>query len=72
MAEIKSKHGVILSCTLSHEGVDGSLVNGEFHELTKALEGNRYGFVDNSAIEGRTAGGRSGDVWKWLETVMEH
>jgi len=71
-AEITSKHGIILSCSLSHEDADKPLDDGELFELTKALEGKNYGFVDDMAVEGRIAGLHSADVWKWLKTAMEY
>jgi lipoate-protein ligase A len=69
-AEIKSKHGVILSCSLLHEGVHKCSVNEELYGLAKALEGKSYGFV-NDLVEERTVGVHSADVWKWLKTMME-
>jgi len=71
-AEITSKHGIILSCSLSHEDVDKPLVNDELSELTKALQGKKYGFVDDAAVEGRTASLHSADVWRWLKTAMRY
>jgi lipoate---protein ligase len=69
--EIKSKHGVILSCSFSYDGVNRTSVNEELFKLAKALEGKRYGFVDKAAVEKQTARIHSRDVWKWLKRVME-
>jgi hypothetical protein len=57
---------------LSHEDVDKPLVNDELSELTKALQGKKYGFVDDAAVEGRTASLHSADVWRWLKTAMRY
>jgi lipoate---protein ligase len=68
--EIKSKHGIILSCSFSHDGASDLSVDREILELSKALEGMKYGFL-NAAIEARAAGGRNGDIWEWLKIAME-
>lgn len=71
MVQIKSKHGIILSCSLSHENVNNPLGDGELFELAKALEGKRYGFVDDAMVMGTTAGVHTREVWKWLKIKME-
>jgi lipoate-protein ligase A len=50
---------VILSCTL--QGLDS--------ELGKALEGKRYGFVEDEEL-GVDVSGREEVVWAWLKEEM--
>ena len=71
MVQIKSKHGVILSCSLSHENVNNLSGDDELFELAKALEGKRYGFVDDAMVMRKTAGVHTREVWKWLKIKME-
>jgi len=59
-AHIHARHGVILSCTL--QGLDS--------ELGKALEGKRYGFVEDEEL-GVDLSGRREVVWAWLKEEMK-
>lgn len=59
-AHIHARHGVILSCTL--QGLDS--------ELGKALEGKRYGFVEDEEL-GVDLSGRREVVWTWLKEEMK-
>jgi len=70
IAEIKSKHGVILSCSISHEGVDDSKIKQELIGLGQALEKKMFGFVHDAVLETNIVGAHSRDVWSWLRTVM--
>ncbi|KAG2110755.1 hypothetical protein BD769DRAFT_1495359 [Suillus cothurnatus] len=58
-AHIHARHGVILSCTL--QGLDS--------ELGKALEGKRYGFIEDEEL-GVDVSGREEVVWAWLKEEM--
>ncbi|KAG2369774.1 hypothetical protein BDR07DRAFT_1388294 [Suillus spraguei] len=58
-AHIRARHGVILSCTL--QGLDS--------ELGKALEGKRYGFIEDEEL-GIDISGREKIVWAWLKEEM--
>ncbi|KAJ8588917.1 Lipoyltransferase and lipoate-protein ligase [Rhizopogon salebrosus TDB-379] len=59
-AHIHARHGVILSCTL--RGLDS--------ELGKALEGKRYGFVEDEEL-GVDVSGEAAVVWAWLKEEMK-
>ncbi|KAL7282633.1 LOW QUALITY PROTEIN: hypothetical protein ACG7TL_004105 [Trametes sanguinea] len=71
-AELRSKHGIILSCTFTHsEHSDSSLLTG-LEKLAQGLEGERYGFVDESvAVFASSIDERIGEVWQWLRTEMD-
>ncbi|OSD04531.1 Lipoyltransferase and lipoate-protein ligase [Trametes coccinea BRFM310] len=71
-AELRSKHGIILSCTFTHSGnSDSSLLTG-LEKLAQGLEGERYGFVDESVAEfASSIDERIGEVWQWLRTEMD-
>ncbi|KAG0703915.1 hypothetical protein DFH29DRAFT_914674 [Suillus ampliporus] len=56
---IHARHGIILSCTL--QGLDS--------ELGKALEGKRYGSVEDEVL-GVDVSGKVADVWAWLKEEM--
>jgi len=59
-AEIRSKHGKILSCSFTPDsGLTG---------LGTSLEGERYGCIDGEDI--RVKEGRERDVWTWLRDAM--
>lgn len=58
-AHIHARHGVILSCTV--RGLDS--------ELGKALEGKRYGFVEDEEL-GVDVSGEAAVVWAWLKEEM--
>jgi len=65
-AEIRSKHGVILSCTFT---VDGTPNLEWLEKLGGKLEGQRYGFLDNNLTE-YDGGGRTQEVRQWLIEEM--
>ncbi|KAI0355388.1 Lipoyltransferase and lipoate-protein ligase [Trametes cingulata] len=69
-AILRSKHGIILSCTFTYpEGTDSAL-RARLEELAHRLEGERYGFVDEGVAE-LASEGRVGEVWRWLRTEMD-
>jgi len=57
-AEIRAKHGLIVSCAFGNESA--------LSDLGNALVGKRYGFVDALSLDG----GRSREVWEWLKAQM--
>lgn len=62
---MRSKHGVILSCFLTVENTSDL----EWLErLSRSLEGQRYGFLDNTV--GYDSVGRAQEVWQWLVEEM--
>jgi len=64
-AKMRSKHGVILSCSLTVEDTSDL----EWLEwLGRGLEGQRYGFLDNTV--GYDGVGRAQEVWQWLIEEM--
>lgn len=65
-AKIRSKHGVILSCSLTVEDTSDL----EWLEmLGRGLESQRYGFLDNTVM-GYDGVGRAQEVWRWLIDEM--
>ncbi|KAI9000719.1 Lipoyltransferase and lipoate-protein ligase [Trametes punicea] len=71
-AELKSKHGIILSCSFTHfEGVDSELRAG-LEKLAGGLEGEKYGLVDERRIDlASSLDQRVPGVWEWLRTEMD-
>ncbi|KAI9064843.1 Lipoyltransferase and lipoate-protein ligase [Trametes sanguinea] len=73
-AELRSKHGIILSCTFVHsetESIDSSLLTG-LEKLAHGLEGEKYGFVDESVAQlPLSVDERVERVWQWLKEEMD-
>ncbi|KAF9006758.1 hypothetical protein BDQ17DRAFT_1352343 [Cyathus striatus] len=69
--EIKSKHGIILSCALQVENYspDDNSVTESIAHLGKLLEGQRYAFIDDAILG--AINGPVGDVRTWLWSAME-
>ena len=67
-AKITSKHGIILSCDISVENMQGYELGHD--TICKALLGKKYGFVDNVEHERTTAGKHGQDLWAWLRPLM--
>ena len=69
--QITSKHGVILSCTFQVTDMDGSDISRQLREdldaLSKQLEGQKYGFLDDSLSPKL---GPIRDVWTVLTRAM--
>ena len=63
---MRSKHGVIISCSLTVE--DTSELEW-LERLGRGLEGQRYGFLDNTVM-GYDGVGRAQEVWQWLIEAM--
>ncbi|KZP21546.1 Lipoyltransferase and lipoate-protein ligase [Athelia psychrophila] len=63
-AEVQSKHGVILSCTMS---TDQAAVRNDLAALGRSLEGKNYGFAGHSEVEMMSEGE---EVWSWLKAAM--
>jgi len=59
-AEIRAKHGLILSCSFGSE-------ESALKDLSDALVGKRYGFVDHELVLEE----RKRDVWEWLKFRMQ-
>lgn len=64
-AEIRSKHGVILSCTLTP---DDTTLSKNLDKLGVVLEGQKYGSVRSDLLD--SAEQRLRDVAVWLEREM--
>ena len=64
-AEIRSKHGVILSCTLT---TDDTTLSKNLDKLGVMLEGQKYGSVRSDLLD--SAEQRLRDVAVWLEREM--
>jgi hypothetical protein len=64
-AEIRSRRGIILSCSFTHDTNDPYL-DDELTGLAEGLEGKRYGFIDKPEGKGRHA-----DVWLFLKQAMD-
>ncbi|KAN0132546.1 Lipoyltransferase and lipoate-protein ligase [Lactarius tabidus] len=60
-AKIHSKHGVILSCSITAEDVSDEI---ELDELGRELAGQKYGFLDKETTYGGCA--RIEEVRRWL------
>jgi len=70
VAEIHSKHGLILSCTLTlPDDVDASLVE-RLNAMTDKLAQQRYGFVDQDAVVEAQEETTVKDVGRWLQAEM--
>ncbi|KDQ64230.1 hypothetical protein JAAARDRAFT_118000 [Jaapia argillacea MUCL 33604] len=73
-AQIRSKHGVILSCSLALTPLRGGDTSQELQEelgeLGKQLEGQRYGFVDEARLRNEI-GDHTKAVWEWLREQMD-
>ena len=70
-AEIRSKHGIILSCRLEPSVYADESLKGYFALLSMTLEGQRYGFVDDKAAAVASQDERIAGVWDWLRTAMD-
>ncbi|KAH9855036.1 Lipoyltransferase and lipoate-protein ligase [Lenzites betulinus] len=70
-AELRSKHGIILSCAFLSEGLNDTL-REKLAEFGGKLEGQRYGAVDERVTAAAREGEpRLADVWEWLKVVMD-
>ncbi|KAI0276326.1 hypothetical protein BGY98DRAFT_986374 [Russula aff. rugulosa BPL654] len=67
-AKIRSKHGLILSCSLTVE--DTSDLEW-LERLGRGLEGQRYGFLDNTVMA-YDGVGRAQEVWQCKSLVSVH
>lgn len=64
-AKIHSKHGVILSCSISAEDVSDAI---KLEELGRELAGQKYGFLDKEMTYEGCA--RIQEVRRWLMEEM--
>ncbi|KII94603.1 hypothetical protein PLICRDRAFT_33404 [Plicaturopsis crispa FD-325 SS-3] len=65
-AEIRSKHGIILSCAFKYANGEDATSTG-LGAVRKALEGQRYGFMQDYSESGvPVAQEPAKDVWNWL------
>lgn len=70
--ELRSKHGVILSCTFTHVGTIAPALREGLDRLATSLEEQKYGSVDEGVVAGAAAGdGRVAEVWEWLKSEMD-
>ncbi|TFY67634.1 hypothetical protein EVJ58_g1479 [Rhodofomes roseus] len=70
-AHIKSKHGVILSCSFEIPASADSTLDQNLTALSKRLEQQKYGFVEDSALGPEVHSGALGEVWEWLRAEMD-
>ena len=70
-AEIRSKHGIILSCSLVVSESAGETVKERVAVLVTRLQGQRYGFVDDSMALLAEEDKCVARVWEWLRTEMD-
>jgi hypothetical protein len=70
-AEIRSKRGVILSCSVIHNNGEDTPLNRELNSLAVILEGKKYGFVDDTATSGIKSKSRRGDALCYLRHGMD-
>jgi len=72
VAEIHSRHGIILSCVLTlPEPIETSLAR-KLRAMAGRLEQQKYGFIDNSALGADMREDEVlRDVWRWLRTEMD-
>ncbi|KAI6034954.1 hypothetical protein F5J12DRAFT_710523 [Pisolithus orientalis] len=74
---IRSKHGVILSCTFISS--TSTNIQATLDELGRRLEGKRYGFVHDAEIfseleeygSSEMAESEAGELWRWLQAEMK-
>jgi hypothetical protein len=69
-AEIRSKHGIIVSCALNVSKM--GLETGVFEtlaQLSQSYEGTRYGFPEDNPCNPDEIGPRQ-DLASWLRTAM--
>ncbi len=64
-AKIHSKHGVILSCSLTAEDMSDAM---KLEKLDRELEGQKYGFLDKETTYDGC--GRIQEVRQWLIEEM--
>jgi len=66
-AELHSKHGIILSCTLDCPGIDAD----SLENLTRSLQGARYGLPENIGVDVGIGGDvRLQEIQHWLQDEM--
>ncbi|KIM54037.1 hypothetical protein SCLCIDRAFT_1222336 [Scleroderma citrinum Foug A] len=79
IATIRSRHGIILSCTftLSRSPSTMSSLQAVLDELGRRLEGKRYGFVSDAEVFVQSecalthaAKSEMGELWRWLKLEM--
>ncbi|KAI0371535.1 Lipoyltransferase and lipoate-protein ligase [Pilatotrama ljubarskyi] len=70
-AVLRSKHGIILSCTLTYPQGIGPDLKAKLEELAIRLEGERYGFVDEGVAALASRDRCAAEVWGWLRTEMD-
>jgi len=65
-ADIKAKHGVILSCNIETSASHAVLDPAELAELDSRMAGQRYGTVESVVEETSEEERRLAGVWTWL------
>ncbi|KZT66040.1 Lipoyltransferase and lipoate-protein ligase [Daedalea quercina L-15889] len=71
-AEIRSKHGVILSCCFEMSNRRDLELEQQLAALGEKLKQQKYGLVDESALGPEVHGGATGEVWGWLRVEMSN
>ncbi|TFK77908.1 hypothetical protein K466DRAFT_126684, partial [Polyporus arcularius HHB13444] len=70
-AKLRSKHGIILQCDLGLSEDVGEAAKSILALLVVKLEGQRYGFVDESVTLLTRENVHAAEVWEWLRTEMD-
>ena len=70
-ADIRSKHGIILSCSLAFSENAEERLKERLAVLVTRLQGQRYGFVDDSVALLAEGDERVAGVWEWLRREMD-
>lgn len=70
-AVIQAKHGIIQSCSLTFSDSAEDTLKERLAELSKRLQGQRYGFVDNSITLLAAEDEGVAIVWEWLQEKMD-
>ena len=70
-AELRSKHGIILSCSMTCSENVEEAIKEHLALLVLKLEGQKYGFVDDSISLLVDGDARAAAVWNWLKTEMD-
>ncbi|KAH9939952.1 hypothetical protein B0H21DRAFT_697910 [Amylocystis lapponica] len=70
-AQIHSKHGMILSCTLATSDTVNSALKQGLGEFADGLTGQKYGFVEEDTLLAKVGYQTAiTDLWQWLRTEM--
>ncbi|KAI0776146.1 Lipoyltransferase and lipoate-protein ligase [Trametes elegans] len=69
--ELRSKHGIILSCVVTHPEDVNSRIGTGLQDLAARLKGERYGSVGERVVTLAQSDGRISAFWQWLREEMD-